>query len=319
MRLFSFRKPWRVGCLLATTVVAAALPDTSFAQRFVPGTGREVVGDDFEDENWGWIPNEPKSSENIDSQNRYPLGGSNNGAWVESALRGQPDAMRRVPTPEGGLPGSQGALALRSLATGIPGRLTNEMQQDDLVLNGSSRLGYSLSAGMSPSAVVRVWLPPFDQWEDRTGSHFGIRGDCVTTKYTEKRRFFRKKQVAETEMYWPGYFIQFNSKTDGANKEDSAVIIIRGDETGNEIAGPRIKQTGWWTFGMSFTPDGRVHYYASPGVDPLTEADYITSQFPYGYRCERMNTIFFNVVNQDNGRNWSTEFIVDDPKIYVLR
>ena len=68
---------------------------------------------------------------------------------------------------------------------------------------------------------------------------------------------------------------------------------------------------------MSFTPDGMVHYYARPGVEELTAEDYITSQFPYGYRCERFRTFFYNVVNGDNGKTWSTTWIVDDPKVYV--
>ncbi len=71
--------------------------------------------------------------------------------------------------------------------------------------------------------------------------------------------------------------------------------------------------------GMSVTPDGMVHYYASPGVDELTEEDYITSQYPYDYRAERFRTFFYNVCSADDGRRWSTSFIVDDPKVYVLR
>ncbi len=39
----------------------------------------------------------------------------------EGMKRGQPDLIKRVPTPPGGLPGSQGSLLLRSLSTGIPG------------------------------------------------------------------------------------------------------------------------------------------------------------------------------------------------------
>ncbi len=65
---------------------------------------------------------------------------------------------------------------------------------------------------------------------------------------------------------------------------------------------------------MSVTPDGMVHYYASPGVDDLTEDDYITSQFPYDYKCERFRTFFYNVCSADDGQRWSTEFVVDDPE-----
>ena len=76
---------------------------------------------------------------------------------------------------------------------------------------------------------------------------------------------------------------------------------------------------GWWTLGISVTPDGMVHYYASPGVDELTEDDYITSQFPYSYRAERFRTFFYNICSADDGHRWSTSFIVDDPKVFALR
>jgi hypothetical protein len=68
---------------------------------------------------------------------------------------------------------------------------------------------------------------------------------------------------------------------------------------------------------MTFTPDGSTHFYASPGVDPLTERDHIASSKPYGHTAEKLNTFFFNVVNQDDGRTWSTEWIVDDPTLYL--
>ena len=48
----------------------------------------------------------------------------------------------------------------------------------------------------------------------------------------------------------------------------------------------------------------------------LTAADHVTSQSPYGLRCEQFDTVFFNVVSGDNG-NWSTSWIIDDPAIYL--
>jgi hypothetical protein len=111
-------------------------------------------------------------------------------------------------------------------------------------------------------------------------------------------------------------FIQFNSKSDGRNTEDSATIIVRAGENGEDIIGPQIKQTGWWTLGMAFTPDGSTHFYASPGVDPLTDRDHIVSNKPYGHTAEQLNTFFFNIVTQDDGRTWSTEWVVDDPSLY---
>jgi hypothetical protein len=42
------------------------------------------------------------------------------------------------------------------------------------------------------------------------------------------------------------------------------------------------------------------------------------SSFPYGERCTSFNNFFFNVANMDNGRTWSTPWVIDDPKIYVI-
>jgi hypothetical protein len=70
---------------------------------------------------------------------------------------------------------------------------------------------------------------------------------------------------------------------------------------------------------MSVTSDGMVHYYARPGVEDLTPADFITSQYPYGYRAEHFKTFFFNVCNRDDGRTWSTPWIVDDSYVYYIR
>jgi hypothetical protein len=94
---------------------------------------------------------------------------------------------------------------------------------------------------------------------------------------------------------------------------------VRGDSSGGDFKGPQITTTGWWTMGMSVTPDGMVHYYAKPGIENLTEKDYISSQYPYSFRCERFKTFFFDVCNGDDGKTWSTAWIVDDPTVYVAR
>jgi hypothetical protein len=69
---------------------------------------------------------------------------------------------------------------------------------------------------------------------------------------------------------------------------------------------------------MSITADGMVHYYASPGVDPLTAADYLTSQYPYSFRAERFRTFFFNICNRNDGQTWSTPFVIDDPQLFLV-
>lgn len=70
---------------------------------------------------------------------------------------------------------------------------------------------------------------------------------------------------------------------------------------------------------MSVSGDGQVHFYGKQGVSNLTAADHLYSSFPYGYKAEYFATHFFNVCNQNDGRTWSTPFIIDDPAIYSMR
>ncbi len=289
----------------------------------VPGTGQRIVevGDDFEDANWSFTLNLPKASTNIDKVDRQPAGFSNNSMWFESGFRGTPDFVKRVETPPGGLPGSTGALAMQTLYSGIPGRLSNTFQQDDLIANVHQKLGYMLPASWTPSYVVRVYIPPFETWEQRSGSSFGFRADCQTmiNKPTKTGKFFRTGGTTrEMEQYWPGFFIQFNAKNHPQHPgKNTASLLIRSGERGQDIPGPVILNEGWWTLGMTITPDGKVHYYGHEGVANLTAKDHLYSNFPYGYTCLQTSTYFFNVVNQDDGRSWSTRWIVDDPKVYV--
>ena len=289
----------------------------------VPGSGRQIleVGDDFEDPNWTFTLNLPKASSNIDKVDRQPAGFASNGMWSESLFRGTPDFVKRVEAPAGALPGSKGALALQTLYSGIPGQLSNKFQQDDLIASVHQKIGYMLPASWTPSYVVRIYVPPFETWERRVGSSFGFRADCqtITNKPTKVGRFFRTGGTSrEMEQYWPGFFFQYNAKTHPQHTDkNTATILIRSGERGQDIPGPTILREGWWTLGMTITPDGQVHYYGHEGVANLTAKDHLYSNFPYGYKCLQTSTYFFNVVNQDDGRSWSTRWIIDDPKVYV--
>lgn len=308
--------------LVLAAVVSQLHAVSLWANPPVPGTGTKQteVGDDFEDAKWEFVPNLPKASANLDQDSRYPIGESTNGRIIESAFRGGPDIIRRIPTPAGGLQGSKGALFVASKDTGIPGQLTREMQQDDLIVTCSSRLGGHIPPEWYPNILVRVHLPPFEKWEKRGGSHFGFRADVEGPKWTPpNRRFFAASYHGALESFWPGIFFQFNRKAEGHDK-DHAVLVIRSDALGQDfVAGPRIEQPGWWTLGMSFTPDGQTHYFASPGVDPLTSRDWLTSQTPYQSPVRKFNSFFFNIVNQDDGRTWSTAFVIDDPELYYTQ
>lgn len=302
---------WVVGSVLGTAAVAQA--------QLVPGTGNLLNYDDLEDANWGYTHNFPKSSKEEDENIRYPLGGSSNRMWTESPKRGSPDVIKRCETPAGGLAGSTGALYMRTRDSGIPGHPMNKQAQDDFILTARP-----CGVGYSPNYVVRVFLPEFQDWEQRQGVSFGIRAGMQGPMTKQKelslgRRFLRggkkTETVTETEPYYPGFFIAFNPIS-ANNKEPYAQVLIRSDHMGNEVPGPKITQTGWWTFGMSVTPDARCHYYAHPGITDLTAKDHIYSSLPYNIRGEYFNTIFFNVCSADNGSTWSTPWIIDDPKVY---
>jgi hypothetical protein len=286
----------------------------------LPGTGSLVkgIGDDFEDENWKWNYNHPKSSEEQDKRMRGPMGRSINGRWFEGPKRGTPDVVKRIELPAPGLEGSTHGMLIASLHAGIPGRTTYQMQQDDLIYNMQKVTGRGISVADSPSVTTRVYMPPYEQWEKRNGPSFGFRAGCYThaiitgEDHPDKGRF-------GLEEYWPGMFVCFEPANAKRKTEDSAYLRIRGGRNGGEIRGPKISQTGWWTLGLSFSPDGMVHYFASPGVDELTMDDHITSQYPYGYRTELMKTFFFNVCTNDDGKTWSTPWVVDDPKVYFIK
>ncbi len=314
---------WRLGKLLNSTSnqpsgrVSGPVPDRP---PLVPGTGTIVknVVDDFEAENWKWNYNHPKSSEEQDKRMRGPLAKSTNGRWFEGPKRGTPDVVKRVELPAPGLEGSGHGLLIATLHAGVPGRVSYEMQQDDLIYNLGKFAGRGMSVSDSPSVVVRVYMPPFEQWEDRTGPSFGFRAGCYTHAIITGDDHPDEGKYG-LEEYWPGMFVCFESSHDGKHKEDGAFIRVRSGRNGGEIRGPKIEQLGWWTLGLSFSPDGVVHYFASPGVDDLTPEDHITSQYPYAYRTELLKTFFFNVCSQDDGKTWSTPWVIDDPKVYFVK
>src|SRR5690606_23971182 len=108
---------------------------------------------------------------------REPIGISANERTYESTYRGHPDVVRRVATPAGGIPGSRGSLYLQSRATGVPGRTSGKQQQDDLMINVYGILDRDIGPAYQPSCTVRVFVPEWSQWEDRSGSSFGFRMD----------------------------------------------------------------------------------------------------------------------------------------------
>src|SRR5262245_15880212 len=193
---------------------------------FVPGAGEflEDCSDDFEDPTWSYTLRLPKSSSEQDEKSRPPGGMSNNRLWHEGALRGTPDVVKRVATPPGGIEGSLGSLMFASKYTGIPGRPSGKQQQDDLLMKFDRRLGRSIAMNWQPSCTVRVYLPEFENWENRSGPSFGMRADCRG-----------RKPSGEMEPYWPGMFWLYRRADGKKIQADFAQLTIRSGPRGNDI------------------------------------------------------------------------------------
>src|SRR6056297_84571 len=229
----------RILCAAAILVAGGSFAPEASAQRpVVPGTGSEIIGvaDDFEDPDWKYIPRDPKSTEDIDENQRGPMGRTTNGRWYEGIKRGHPDIVQRVETPADGLEGSKGALLMRSKFTGIPGRPSGKMHQDDFVANVQYRLKRRLNISEVPSVTTRIYLPPVDEWEDRSGPHFGFRLALETTAMVDKEVgigiFKRTKREMGNEVYWPGMFIEFENKRQTGKPHDYAYLRIRSNRRG---------------------------------------------------------------------------------------
>jgi hypothetical protein len=286
----------------------------------VPGTGSPLseVGDDFEDPNWSYNFQLPKVFNNDDTTlaKNNPIGSSANGRWYEGAKRGQPDSIRIVATPPGGLVNSQQSLALRSLQTG-GSRPTYKQQQDDFIGNVMDKIG-KIPVSRTPSVVTRVWLPPIEEWEQRSGCHFAFR-IALESNQSGSSRFRLASSGDEEGVYWPGFFLN-RELPPGAkqhSENDRFYFWMKASSDSRRLDGPEVTQMGWWTLGMSVTPDGQVHYFAKPGIEDLTVDDHVVSSFPFGHRAARFRSFFFNVCNGDNQKTWSTEFVIDDPQVFV--
>lgn len=291
------------------------LSATAFAQQGasvpVPGTGYKVskVGDDFEDPEWKYIPNAPKSSDENDKRQRLPAGASQNNRWFEPVMRGQPDMIKRIETPKGGVEGSQGALYLASIYPGIPGSPRNKVEQDDFCANCVQAMGGRIPISWQPNTIVRVYVPPKSQWENRVGASFGYRLGLKANRTSRK--------TGAQEDYWPGMIFRMEQKSGEEGTERYLQVMVRANQIGHDVPGPTIAEPGWYTLGMTCTDDGAVHYFFRAGVEALEATDRIASYYPYGFRATQFETFFFNTLTRDNGRTWSTPWVIDDAFLYL--
>lgn len=321
------RRRFGLACaaIAASTAAPAALaepladPSTAWRQKLnpeqkrrlvVPGMGPRIskTGDDFEDEKFVYYPNHPKSSWNIDEEVRVPGSYSSNNLWAEGSKRGTPDVVKRIPTPPGGIPDSKGAMLIQTLYSGIPGRISNEDNvQDDLLHNVQGQIGREIPVAWSPNVHCRVFIPPASQWERRNGATFAFRTGMHG--YTPDRDY---------DEYWPGIFfwMQREKTAEGKTKE-SISVIVRADEYGRDLPMLTFQPGTWCTLGISMTPDGRCSFFAKSGVEDLTADDHLGTYMCYNWRGTVFTTFFYNVMNFDNGRSWSTPWVIDNAFLHV--
>ena len=270
---------WLVVLLLLLSPIALPLQskaDEATSVSHVLGRTKPlyVLWDDFEDPDWSYNPQTEEFANKL---------------WRGGSSRGVPELLERVPTPNGGKKGSTGALEIRTNEIEIyrDGHLG---QEDLLTAEYEQKLGRKLTRADQPVFIVRVWLPPFDQWGDYYS--FGFRHESFLENGSKDQHY---------STIWLTY-------DRGINPKPFFKYRVGTNELFYEVYDPRlIEKDGWWTIAVAFDENGFCHYYARPGAGDLTEEDRLfdaTQLFPEVYDPR--------LIEQDG---WLT--IVNARKIYA--
>jgi hypothetical protein len=253
----------------------------------------EPLCDDFEDADWAW-----DAAANRDTHSRW-----------QGSFRGAPKRLARVAPPTDGVPGSSGALALRT-----EGDQDAHPNQDDLINRDyAGRLGRALTRADQPVFRVRVWLPPFAEWTRGT-SNLGFRHEARSVSLVSPQN--------TVGYYYPSIWLRDVPPAQApAAHGPRWVVRIGTGVAADEDAGP-IPQPGWWTLALAFDEQGLGHYYARPGIGPLTAEHRIwdTTRFrPTQGANPAMDSVaygFFSLGYPADGR-LTPAFVVDDYEVWV--
>ena len=225
---------------------------------------------------------------------------------TKARKRGTPDVVKRVATPPGGIEGSTGALLFATKYSGIPGTISNEQQQDDLLMMFDRRLGRSISMSLAaelhgarlPAAVRTV-------------------GEAQRPVVRHAGRLPRPQAGRQhRKPIGPACSCCSATQTARASRKTSPSSRSAPARAATTSAASRSYEPGWWTLGMSFSPDGQIHYYASHGVDDLTADDYldVAVSRTASAAC-RSTTSSSTWPTGTTAASWSTQWVIDDPKI----
>lgn len=232
--------------------------------------------DDFEDSNW-----------HIEGLWR---GGNPSG-------RGTPELITRVTTPLGGKVGSTGALEIRTNSIDSD---ESPDQEDFLTAEYTPRLGRRLTLADQPVFLVRVWLPPFNQW----GAYY---------RFGFRHEYF----LMNGSKTYSSIFLEYKKRAG-----PKPVVIIRIDK--NEYANPNwvIDRDGWWTLAVGFDEKGVDYFYAYPGLGIPTGKEKIFDggQIRGGddTSIDYFNYSFFSLMYLPTG-NASPPIVIDDYETWGVR
>jgi hypothetical protein len=244
--------------------------------------------------------------------------------WRSGADRGGPKLLKRVTTPDGGKKGSTGALEIRTKYN----EKDKNPQQDDLLTAEFTQLGRNLTRADQPVFIVRVWLPPFDQWTK--GCSFGFRATARSEALKACEGY------VPAPDYYPSIWLKYlPSTSDAAGRVDPhPQFFFRVGTVQVDVNGWPIKQPGWWTLALAFDKKGVGHYYARPGVQPPTEKHKmfdttrfhttmldITRSLPECFNnpiMDHMGYCFF-VLGYPNDIKITPRFVIDDYEVWVVR
>lgn len=258
------------------------------------------LGDDFEDMNWSY-----------DYQNHI----SSNRLWRSGSCDGEPELLARVPTPEKGKNGSTGALEIRTntIEQFDDGTSTGHFGMEKLLtVEYEQILKRKLTCVDQPVFIIRVWLPPFDQW---------LRKDPEQDLYEIgfRHEVFPKKG----SKYYPSIFLHHERSL----PKPCFIVRIFPMDTGEQnrdILVKYIDQQYWWTLAIAFDADGVDHYYAHPGVDIPTEKDEIFNTGIFrnenGIETPSMDYVFYSFfhLGYPETGNVSPRFVIDDYEVWVV-
>lgn len=271
---------------LLLTILICVLSLTAFAQEANETTNVSgVLGrtfplrdlwDDFEETKWC-----------------YDCGG----LWRSGSGDGVPEILKRVPTPVGGKEGSKGSLEIR----------TNKIDRDQspsmeklLTAEFKDKLKRKLKRVHKPVFIVRVWLPPFNQWGDHYT--FGFRHESFLENGSKDQNYSSLFLVYNRQYKTP--FFRYRV---GTNK------------LCYEVHDPRpIEQDGWWTL-----VNARKIY---PGIGApsnkgeiagiTTITSLLTKYGKDALLIDYFNYSFFHLDYPISG-NTSPRFVIDDYEVWV--